>query len=111
MVSKSTICALFLDRVCFFIVFTLILLTAVKIQIFNLEYALTNWILDSGATCHMTPEVTDFIPGSLEDMDKFIVSVELWFKQPIIVKRNIKKNGRLVQSNNCLITKIMEVIL
>ena len=24
---------------------------------------LTNWILDSGATFHMTPEVTDFIPG------------------------------------------------
>ena len=23
---------------------------------------LTNWILDSGATCHMTPEVLDFIP-------------------------------------------------
>ena len=23
---------------------------------------LTNWILDSGATCHMTPEVTYFIP-------------------------------------------------
>ena len=33
---------------------------------------LTNWILDSGATCHMTPAVTDFIPGSLEDTDKFI---------------------------------------
>ena len=33
---------------------------------------LTNWILDSGATCHMTPEVTDFIPGSLEDTDKLI---------------------------------------
>ena len=33
---------------------------------------LINWILDSGATCHMTPEVTDFIPGSLEDTDKFI---------------------------------------
>ena len=33
---------------------------------------LTNWILDSGATCHMTPEVTDFIPGSLEDTDKCI---------------------------------------
>ena len=31
---------------------------------------LTNWILDSGATCHMTPEVSDFIPGSLEDTDK-----------------------------------------
>ena len=33
---------------------------------------LNNWILDSRATCHMTPEVTDFIPGSLEDTDKFI---------------------------------------
>ena len=30
---------------------------------------LTNWILDSGATCHMNPEVTNFIPVSLEDTD------------------------------------------
>ena len=30
----------------------------------------SNWILDSGAKCHMTPEVSDFIPGSLEDTDK-----------------------------------------
>ena len=33
---------------------------------------LTNWILYSGATCHMTLEVTDFIPGSLDDTDKYI---------------------------------------
>ena len=33
---------------------------------------LTNWILDSGATCHITPQVSDFIPGSLEDTDKHI---------------------------------------
>ena len=33
---------------------------------------LTNWILDSQATCHMKPEVSDFIPGSLEDTDKHI---------------------------------------
>ena len=33
---------------------------------------LTNWILDSVATCYTTPEVTDFIPGLLEDTDKFI---------------------------------------
>ena len=32
---------------------------------------LTNWIFDSGATCHMTTEVTDFIPGSLEDSSKW----------------------------------------
>ena len=33
---------------------------------------LTNWILDSGATCHMTPQVSYFIPGSLEDTDIYI---------------------------------------
>ena len=33
---------------------------------------LTNWILDSRVTCHMTTEVSDFIPGSLEDTDKYI---------------------------------------
>ena len=33
---------------------------------------LANWILDSGATCHMTPEITDFIPSSLEDTNKYI---------------------------------------
>ena len=31
---------------------------------------LINWIMDSGATCHMTLEVSDFISGSLEDTDK-----------------------------------------
>ena len=38
---------------------------------------LNNWILDSGATCHMTPEVTDFIPVSLEDTDKFIENADV----------------------------------
>ena len=33
---------------------------------------LTNWILDSGATCHLTTEASDFIRGSLEDTDKYI---------------------------------------
>ena len=28
--------------------------------------------MDSVATYHMTPEVTDFIPGSIEDTDKFV---------------------------------------
>ena len=37
---------------------------------------LTNWILDSGATCHMTPEVSDFVPGTLEDTDKYIEVAE-----------------------------------
>ena len=33
---------------------------------------LINWILDSGATCQMTPAVSDFIPSSLQDTDKQI---------------------------------------
>ena len=43
-----------------------------KIKEYGDSSQLTNWILDSGATCHMTPEVTDFVPGSLEDTYKFI---------------------------------------
>ena len=33
---------------------------------------LTNRILDSVATCRMTPQGLDVIPGQLEDMDKNI---------------------------------------
>ena len=33
---------------------------------------LANWILDYVALCHITPEVSDFIPGPLEDTDKHI---------------------------------------
>ena len=33
---------------------------------------LTNWVLDLGAKCHMTPQVSDFIPSSLEDTDIYI---------------------------------------
>ena len=33
---------------------------------------LNNWILDSGEKCHVTPKVSDFIPGLLEHTDKHI---------------------------------------
>ena len=39
---------------------------------FNGSLQLTNYILDSGATCNMTPQVSDFIPFSLEDTNKYI---------------------------------------
>ena len=42
-----------------------------KIVKYDDSSQLTNWILDLGATCHMTPEVSDFIPGTLEDTDKY----------------------------------------
>ena len=37
---------------------------------------LTNWILDSGSTCHTTPEISDFILGSLVETDKYIEVVD-----------------------------------
>ena len=37
---------------------------------------LTNLILDLGATFHMKPGVSDFIPGSLEDTNKYIEVVD-----------------------------------
>ena len=61
---------------------------------------LTNWILDSGETCHMTPEVTDFIPGSLEDTDKFIEVVDghhVTSKQKVSVRiQMFDDNGKLL---------------
>ena len=33
---------------------------------------LINWFLDSVVTCHMTPPISDFIPGSLEDTYTYI---------------------------------------
>ena len=40
---------------------------------------LTNFILGSGATCHMTPEISDFIPGSLVETDKYINVADGYF--------------------------------
>ena len=48
---------------------------------------LTNWILDSGATCQMTPEVSDLIPGSFEDTDKHI---EVADRHHIKARKNVK---------------------
>ena len=33
---------------------------------------LTNCIFNSGAIYHMTPEISDFIPGSLVETEKYI---------------------------------------
>ena len=37
---------------------------------------LTNWILDSCVTCHMTPDISGFISGSLGEADKYIKVVD-----------------------------------
>ena len=43
---------------------------------FGDTFQLTNWILDSGAMCHMKPQVLDVIAVLLEDMDRYIEVVD-----------------------------------
>ena len=45
---------------------------------------LTNYILYSGVTCHMTPNILDFIPGLLVQTDKYIVVADGHF----VAKKN-----------------------
>ena len=59
---------------------------------------LTNCILDSSATCHMTPDISYFIPGALVELDKYIevadqhfVTAEKTGKVKIKVRENIGK--------------------
>ena len=42
---------------------------------------LTNWILDSSVTCHMALDISDFVTGSLVEMDKFIEVSDKLFSQ------------------------------
>ena len=42
---------------------------------------MTNCILDSGATCHMTPDISYFIRGSLVETDEYIRVSDGNFKQ------------------------------
>ena len=46
--------------------------TEIPWRYFGYSSQLTKWILDSGATCHITPEISYFIPGSLVKTDKYI---------------------------------------
>ena len=59
---------------------------------------LTNWILDSGATCHRTPNISDFILGSLVETDEYIKVADEYFftgKQTGEVQMKIRNdNGK-----------------
>ena len=57
---------------------------------------LTNWVLDSGATCHMTPEVSDFIQVSLKDTYKYIEVLE---RHHIMVKQKVPVRIKMCDDN------------
>ena len=53
---------------------------------------LTQWILDSGATSHMIPQVLGFIPGSLDDIDKHIEVAEGKIRHSKSKRTSMNKN-------------------
>ena len=53
---------------------------------------LTNWILDSGTTGHMEPDISDFIPGLLVQTDKYIQVVHGNFVTAKKPRRTPNKN-------------------
>ena len=70
---------------------------------------LTNWILDSGATCHMKPEVSAFIPGSLEDTDKYI---EVTDGHHVTAKQKVQVGIKMCEDNgNPFIATLHNLIL
>ena len=57
---------------------------------------LTNLILDSGATCHMTPEISDFIPVSLVETDKYI---EVVYRNLVTAKKTGEVKTKMCDHN------------
>ena len=69
----------------------------------------TNRILDSGATCHMTPQYSDFILGLLEDTDKYS---EFADEQYFMAKQKRKVQIKMCDDNgDTLIETLHNVIL
>ena len=57
---------------------------------------LTNWILDLGETCHMTPQFSNFITGSLEVTEKYI---EVADGQHVTEKRKVQVRIQMCDDN------------
>ena len=70
---------------------------------------LTNRILGSGAMCHMTTEVSDFISGSLEDTEKYIEFTE---SHHITAKQKCQVRIKMCNDNgNLFIATLHKVLL
>ena len=70
---------------------------------------LTNWILYSGATSYMTPLISYFIPGLLEDTDKYIEVVEVNY---VTAKQRLQVQIIMYNNNgNNFIAMLHDVLL
>ena len=69
---------------------------------------LTNWVLDSGATFHMSPAISDFIPGSLVEMDKYI---EFAYESYVTAKQAVEVQIKMFGDNGkTFITMLYNVL-
>ena len=70
---------------------------------------LTNWILDSGVTCHTKPQISYFTPFSLEDRDKHI---EVLYRHHATAKQKGQVQIKMCDNNgDNFITKLDNVLL
>ena len=69
---------------------------------------LTNWILYLGETCHMTPQASDFIPGSLEDTYKY---VEVTDGHHIMAKQKVQVRIKICDDNTDTFIVILHNVL
>ena len=67
-----------------------------------------NWVLYSGLTCHMKLQVSDFIPGLLEDTDKYI---EVADGHNVKVKKKVQVQIKMWDNNIDTFTAIFHNIL
>ena len=63
---------------------------------------LTNFILNLGETCKMTPDISDFIPGSLVETDKYIEVADGNFSQRKKRSSSNKKNVTIMANTSLL---------
>ena len=70
---------------------------------------LTNYIIDSGATFNMTPQVSDFIPGLLEYTDK---NIEVADGYHVTAKQKGQTQMKICDANgDTFIAKLYSILL
>ena len=76
---------------------------------FGDSYQFTNWILDSGSTCYMTTQVSGFIPGLLDNIDKHI---EVTDGHHIMAEQKCQVRIKMCDNNgDTFITTLYNVLL
>ena len=69
---------------------------------------LTNSVLDSGATCHMTPDISDFIAGSLVEMER---SIEVTYVHFVTAKQTGEVQIKMRDNNGKPIIAVLYNVL